>query len=96
MPRNPCVYILASRPGGATYVGVTSDLPRRVLEHREGRGSVFTRRYRIRRLIWYEWHDTMIAAIEREKEIKKWERARKSELIAELNPAWRDLYEELA
>lgn len=94
--REPCVYILASRPGGVTYVGVMSDLARRVQEHREGRGSVFTRRYRIRRLVWYEWHDTMIAAIEREKELKKWKRAEKSQLIGELNPRWRDLYEELA
>ncbi|MDE2986542.1 MAG: GIY-YIG nuclease family protein [Chloroflexota bacterium] len=96
MSREPCVYILASRPGGATYVGVTSDLARRVEEHRQGRGSRFTSRYRIRMLVWYEWHETMIEAIEREKELKKWERAKKSRLIAEVNPTWRDLYEELA
>ena len=96
MTRQPCVYILASRPGGATYVGVTSDLARRVEEHKQGRGSKFTSRYRIRTLVWYELHDTMIAAIEREKELKKWVRAKKSRLIAEVNPTWRDLYEELA
>ena len=67
MPRKPCVYILASRPGGSTYVGETSDLPRRVQEHREGRGSVFTSRYGIRALVWYEWHDEMDTAIIREK-----------------------------
>ncbi len=96
MSREPCVYILASRPGGATYVGVTSNLARRVDEHKQGRGSKHTSRYRIRTLVWYEWHDSMVSAIEREKELKKWERAKKSELIAELNPSWRDLYEELA
>ena len=96
MAREPCVYILASRPGGANYVGVTSDLPRRVQEHREGRGSDFTRRYRIRTLVWYEWHDRMDEAIAREKQIKTWRRSEKSELIAEHNPSWRDLFDELA
>ena len=96
MDRQPCVYILASRPGRTTYVGVTSDLPRRVQEHREGRGSQFTARYRVHRLVRYEWHERMDEAIAREKQIKVWERKWKSDLIAEHNPQWNDLYEELA
>lgn len=96
MAREPCVYILASRPGGATYVGVTSNLPRRAQEHREGKGSAFTRRYRIRQLVWYEWHGQMEEAIAREKQIKAWSRKRKSDLIAEHNPTWNDLFDDLA
>ncbi len=96
MTRQPCVYILASRAGGATYVGVTSDLARRVQEHREGRGSAFTARYQIRKLVWYEWHDRMDEAIAGEKQIKSWDRAWKSDLIAGHNPRWNDLYDELS
>ena len=96
MSRQPCVYILASRPGGTTYVGVTSDLPRRVQEHREGKGSRFTARYRVHRLVWYEWHDRMDGAIAREKQIKVWERKWKSDLIGKHNPHWDDLFDELA
>ena len=96
MARRPCVYMMASRPGGATYVGVTSDLHRRVLQHRTGKGSSFAARYQVHRLVWYEWHDRMDEAIFREKQIKSWQRAWKSALIAEHNPPWNDLFDELA
>ncbi|MFN3653045.1 MAG: GIY-YIG nuclease family protein [Armatimonadota bacterium] len=84
-------YILASRTR-KLYVGVTSDLERRILEHRSGTGSEFTRRYRIFRLVWYEHFDSPIAAIEAEKRIKGWTRARKLALVESTNAEWRDLY----
>ncbi len=96
MPRQPCVYILASRPHGAIYTGVTADLPRRVWQHKQGAGSVFTRRYQIDKLVWMEPHDSMIEAIAREKQIKRWSKARRRALINTANPHWRDLYPDLA
>ena len=96
MPRQPCVYILASRPHGAIYTGVTADLPRRVWQHKQGAGSVFTRRYQIDKLVWMEPHDSMIEAIAREKQIKRWSKARRRALINTANPQWRDLYPDLA
>ena len=96
MPRQPCVYILASRPHGAIYTGVTADLPRRVWQHKQGAGSVFTRRYQIDKLVWMEPHDSMIEAIAREKQIKRWSKARRRSLINTSNPTWRDLYPDLA
>ena len=93
--REPCVYLLASRPGGSLYVGVTSDLLRRVQEHRAGRGSAHTRRYNIKQLVWYELLDTMELAVAMEKRIKSWSRAEKAKLIGERNPSWLDLFEEL-
>ncbi|MGX6646686.1 GIY-YIG nuclease family protein [Maricaulaceae bacterium MS644] len=92
----PCVYIMASRRNGTLYVGVTSNLPRRVFEHREGVGSAFVRKYSVTQLVWYENHDEMSLAIAREKAIKKWNRAWKLQLIEAANPHWRDLYETLA
>jgi len=96
MPRQPCVYILASRPHGAIYTGVTADLPRRVWQHKQGAGSAFTRRYQIDKLVWMEPHDSMIEAIAREKQIKRWSKARRRGLINTANPQWRDLYPDLA
>jgi putative endonuclease len=90
------VYILASRPGGAIYVGVTNDLVRRVYEHRNGFVPGFTKRYRIHQLVYFEIHSTAHAAIQREKNIKHWPRSWKTRLIAECNPTWRDLYDEIA
>ncbi len=92
----PCVYLLASRRNGTLYTGVTSDLPRRIWEHREGVAEGFTRRYGVKRLVYYELHATMEAAITREKQIKEWRRAWKIELIEAVNPEWRDLFEEIA
>jgi putative endonuclease len=89
------VYILASRPGGALYVGVTNDLPRRVWEHKMGRGGDHTRRYRINQLVYYESYPSITDAIQRETSIKRWPRAWKTNLILGMNPTWRDLYEEL-
>ena len=89
------VYILASRAGGALYVGVTNDLPRRVWEHKTGRGGTHTRRYKIVRLVYYESYPSIADAIQRETSIKRWPRAWKTNMILEVNPTWRDLYEEL-
>jgi putative endonuclease len=94
--KRPCVYILASRRNGTLYVGVTSDLGRRVSQHRSGGVEGFTRDYGIRRLVFAEFHETMEDAILREKRIKKWRRAWKLELIERHNPQWRDPYDELA
>ncbi|NVO16645.1 MAG: GIY-YIG nuclease family protein [Rhodoplanes sp.] len=89
------VYILASRPGGTLYVGITNDLVRRIYEHREGFVAGFTKRYRVKSLVYYEQHDTAVAAIQREKNIKHWPREWKIDLIASLNPDWQDLYDEI-
>ena len=94
-PRLPCVYLLASRPGRALYVGVTSDLVRRVWQHQTHAAGGQTDRYNIAMLVWYEPHETMESAITREKATKRWKRAWKVRLIAEQNPAWRDLYENI-
>ncbi|MBW7852494.1 MAG: GIY-YIG nuclease family protein [Rhodospirillales bacterium] len=90
--KRPAVYIMASRRNGTLYVGVTSDLPGRVWQHREGLGDGFTARHGCKMLVWYEVHDDMAAAIAREKRIKGGSRARKLALIEGLNPGWRDLY----
>ena len=87
--------MLASRPGGALYVGVTSDLAQRVWQHRTQATDGFTSRYRISMLVWYEQHETMESAIGREKAVKRWKRAWKAELIEERNPLWRDLYDDI-
>ncbi|MCR4282565.1 MAG: GIY-YIG nuclease family protein [Bauldia sp.] len=92
----PCVYIMASRRYGTLYVGVTSNLSQRAWQHREGLMGGFTRRYGVKLLVYFEFHETMEAAIRREKQIKEWHRAWKIELIESMNPDWRDLYEELA
>jgi len=85
------VYILASRPHGVLYTGVTNDLPRRLAEHREGRADGFTRRYGCKTPVWFELHSDIREAITREKRIKKWNRAWKIEMIEATNPDWRDL-----
>ncbi|HEV2100924.1 MAG TPA: GIY-YIG nuclease family protein [Stellaceae bacterium] len=92
----PCVYILASRKNGTLYVGVTSDLLRRVWEHKAHVIDGFTRRYRVHILVYAEFHATMAEAILRENRIKQWRRAWKIQLIERSNPTWRDLYEEIA
>jgi putative endonuclease len=90
------VYILASRPRGTLYVGVTNDLVRRVSEHREGVVAGFTKQYHVKLLVYYERHDTAIAAIQREKNIKHWPRQWKIDLIMLQNPEWRDLFDLVA
>ena len=91
----PAVYILASRPHGTLYVGVTGDLPRRIHEHRMGLLPGFTRRYGVKLLVYHEAFERITDAIVREKQIKEWRRAWKIELIESMNPGWRDLYDEL-
>ncbi len=91
----PCVYILASKRNGTLYVGVTSDVARRVWEHRSETVDSFTKRYGVHRLVYAEFHETIPAAILRERQIKKWRRAWKLELIERNNPEWRDLYDDI-
>ena len=93
--KQPCVYLLASRPRGVLYLGVTSNLARRIWEHRNDFVPGFTARYRVHRLVWYEVHDSMYEAISREKALKKWKRDWKIELIEKTNPEWRDLFHDL-
>jgi putative endonuclease len=93
--KQPCVYLLASRRNGTLYVGVTSDLVKRVWEHKEDLADGFTKRYGVHTLVWYELHDSMEVAIRREKAIKGWKRRWKLELIEKQNPGWRDLYDEV-
>ena len=93
--RTPCVYILASRPNGALYIGVTSNLPKRVWEHKNDFVKGFTNRYHVHTLVWYEVHESMESAIVREKSLKKWNRAWKLRLIQRDNPKWLDLYDEI-
>ena len=95
MEKMPCVYMLASRRNGTLYVGVTSDLVKRIWEHRDDAVEGFTRQYRVHTLVWYEVHESMMSAIAREKAIKQWHRAWKIRLIEKGNPDWRDLYQEL-
>lgn len=94
--RAPAVYIMASKRNGTLYTGVTSDLARRVHEHRESRIPGFTARYGCKLLVWYERYDLMTDAIAREKQIKGGSRRAKLALIEALNPQWRDLYPDLA
>ncbi len=90
------VYILASKPHGPIYVGVTSDLVRRVWQHKEGTADSHTKRYWIKQLVYFEEHATAEAAIAREKHLKRWRRAWKDDLIESGNRDWRDLYEDIA
>ena len=93
--RLPCVYILASRERGTLYVGVTSDLPARVWEHKQDLVAGFTRKYGVHTLVWFEPHETMESAIQREKRIKEWKRLWKIELIESTNRDWRDLHSDI-
>jgi putative endonuclease len=95
MEKSSYVYILASAPYGVLYIGVTSDLIKRVWQHREGVADGFTKQHRIKQLVWYEIHSEILQAITREKQIKKWNRDWRVNLIQELNPDWRDLYDEI-
>jgi putative endonuclease len=90
------VYILASRPFGTLYTGVTNDLIRRVTQHREKDVPGFTKRYDVVRLVWFEQHYSIYDAIAREKRIKAWKRQWKIDLFKEINPRWEDLYRSIA
>ena len=94
--KTPCVYILASKRNGALYVGVTSNLVKRIWEHKEDLVAGFTSRYGVHRLVWYEVHDSMMSALNKEKLLKKWNRAWKLQLIEKSNPNWLDLYDTIS
>jgi putative endonuclease len=94
MGKTPCVYILASRRNGTLCIGVTSELFERVGVHRQDLIDGFTKKYGVHRLVYYEMHETMDAAILREKQLKKWNRAWKLRLIENMNPEWEDLFDE--
>ena len=95
LDRIPCVYILASARNGTLYIGVTSDLPGRIWQHRNDQADGFTKRFHVHTLVWYEVHESMESAILREKALKEWKRQWKIELIETNNPYWRDLYPDL-
>ncbi|MCB2088940.1 MAG: GIY-YIG nuclease family protein [Sphingomonadaceae bacterium] len=86
------VYIMTNKHDGVLYIGVTADLPARIMQHRTGKGSAFCRRYGLDRLVYAEPHGSIVDAIAREKAMKAW----KIELIEEVNPEWRDLFEDIA
>ena len=93
MVRQPAVYILVNKPNGTLYIGVTSDLLMRAWEHRNDMTEGFTKRYGIHRLVYYELYEDMVSAITREKQMKKWNRSWKLELVERQNPDWNDLWE---
>ncbi|HEY8623465.1 MAG TPA: GIY-YIG nuclease family protein [Casimicrobiaceae bacterium] len=95
MDRAFYVYILASRRNGTLYAGVTSNLAQRVWQHREGFVNGFSKEHAVKLLVWYEQHETADSAITREKQIKKWNRAWKIEMIEAKNPYWDDLYRDV-
>ncbi|MBD9477599.1 GIY-YIG nuclease family protein [Pseudoxanthomonas sp. PXM02] len=97
MPREriPCVYMLASQPRGTLYIGVTSDLPARIWQHKHDQTEGFTQRHGGHTLVWYEVHTQMESAILREKALKAWKRLWKIQLVEAENPTWRDLYPDI-
>ncbi len=95
MPKQPAVYILASKRNGTLYIGVTSDLQRRAWEHKHDLVDGFSKKYGVHQLVYYELHENMVSAITREKQMKKWNRAWKLELIEKQNSDWRDLWAEI-
>jgi len=95
MQKQPCVYILASKRNGTLYVGVTSDLVKRIWEHKNDAVDGFTKKYGVHSLVYYEQCADMTTAIAREKQLKKWNRIWKMELIESVNKEWRDLWEDI-
>ena len=91
----PAVYIMASEKRGTLYIGVTSNLIQRVWQHKQGETEGFSKRYRTKNLVYFEQHESMLSAIQREKQLKKWRRQWKLDLIFEHNPAWEDLWESI-
>jgi len=89
----PCVYILASKPNGVLYIGVTSHLEGRMAEHDQALIEGFSKRYSVKNLVYYEFHDSMDGAIRREKQLKQWQRAWKVRLIESMNPGWANLFD---
>jgi putative endonuclease len=95
MNKQPAVYILASRPNGTLYTGVTSDLVKRVWQHKSNLVAGFTKKYAVHMLVYYELCDDMLSAIAREKQIKAGSRSDKIELVQSVNASWRDLYDQI-
>jgi len=89
------IYILCNKRNGTLYTGITSDLIKRIYEHRNKLVNGFTKKYHVHRLVWYEIHEVIESALSREKQIKKWKRKWKLELIEKHNPEWNDLYENI-
>ena len=90
------MYIVTNKRNGTLYIGLTDDLVKRVWQHREGLLPGFTKRYALKLLAWFEQHESRESAFQREREMKKWNRAWKLELIEKQNPGWRDLWPEIA
>ena len=86
-----CVYILSNWDDSVLYIGVTSNLPRRLFEHRNGLVDGFTKKYNVHKLVYFEQTNDIYSAISREKQLKKWSRIKKNALITSINPQWRDL-----
>ena len=95
MEKLPCAYILTNKPRGTLYIGVTSNLPQRIWQHKNKVTKGFTEKHKLNKLVWYEVHDNMMSAIEREKALKAWKREWKISVIEEMNPTWGDLYDDL-
>jgi len=95
MRRQYYVYMMANKPYGTIYIGVTNDIVRRVLQHKNAKSGSFTGRYELARLVYYEVFDWVQDAIEREKQLKSGSRRRKTDLIQAFNPTWRDLFDEI-
>ena len=93
--KQPAVYILASQRNGTLYIGVTSDLVKRIWEHKNNQAAGFTKKYQVHSLVYYELHQEMLTAITREKQLKKWNRTWKLALIEKQNPQWRDLWKDI-
>jgi len=95
MDKQPCVYLLTSKQNGTIFTGVTSNLIKRVWEHKNNQVEGFASKYGVHTLVWYEPHETMESAVQREKTIKNWKRIWKLHIIEEHNPHWQDLYPDL-
>ena len=95
MEKNGYVYIMASKRNGTLYIGVTSDLPGRVWQHKEGVVDGFTKKYGCKMLVWYAVYESAEEAIRREKQMKEWQRRWKLRVIEEMNPGWNDLFESI-
>ncbi len=96
MTKQPAVYIMASDRNGTIYIGVTSNIVKRVWEHKQNLVEGFTKKFSVHSLVYFELHDEMTAAIQREKQIKKWNRDWKKKLIEQQNSYWNDLFLEIA
>ncbi len=96
MPKNYYVYLLASKRNGTLYIGVTNDLERRIYEHKNHLIKGFTEKYNVHMLVYFEQTSNIEAALQREKQLKKWNRKWKLDLIESINPEWKDLSKDLS